>query len=260
MYFTFSFIRFKNNLRNKFDILIEFLETLFVFVVYLYIFQALYGNKTQVDGYTLKMVITSILFIICMSKSYANYEMLLQKKLKEGAFLIELMKPVDFKTKALFENIGNVLFNICFQSVPVMVIALLITEIMKPANVWCLLISVFSALIGYLIHWYLELIVNELSFFDVSVWGIAVMKNGIIDIFGGMLLPIWFFPAVVKQILYVTPIPYMYQIPVNIYLGMYSAEKLIGFLFIQLAWAALLFAISQVVWTKGIEKILQKGA
>ncbi len=260
MYITFSFIKFKNNLRNKFDNLVEIFEPLLFFTVYWQVFKSLYGKETQVDGYTLEMVITNILFIVCMSRAYANQEIFIHKKLKEGAFLTELMKPVDYPTRALFENMGNVIFNICFRSIPVVFIALLLTEIRKPANIWCLLLSLSSLVIGYLIYWYLDFMINELAFFDCSVWAFSTIKNGIIDIFGGMLLPIWFMPPIIRQILYVTPIPYIYQIPVNIYLGMYSVKELTGLLVIQFIWAAVMLAFSRGIWNKGIEKILKKGA
>lgn len=260
MYITFSFIKFKNNLRNKIDNLIRILETLLFFVVYWYVFQSLYGTKTQVDGYTLKMVMTSILFIICMSRAYVNYEIFIHKKLKEGALLTELMKPVDYQTRVLFESVGNVIFNICFQSIPVLLIALLITDIMKPASIWCLVFSLLGSVMGYLIYWHLNFIINEFAFFDSTVWGMVTIKNGMIDIFGGMLLPVWFMPQIVRWILYITPIPYIYQIPVNIYLGMYSVKELTAIFIVQLIWIIIMIALSRVIWHKGIEKILMKGA
>lgn len=260
MYITFSFIKFKDNLRNKLGSLAEIFESLLFFVVYWQVFKSLYGKETQVDGYTLEMVITNILFIVCMSRAYANQEIFIHKKLKEGALPTELMKPVDYPARALFESIGNVIFNICFRAIPVVFIALLLTEIRKPANVWRLLLFLCSSVIGYLIYWYLDFILNELAFFDLSAWAFITIKNGIIDIFGGMLLPIWFMMPIIRQILYITPIPYIYQIPVNIYLGMYSAKKLTGLFVIQLIWAAVMLVLSRGIWRKGIEKILKKGA
>ena len=259
MYFTFSMIKFKNNFRNKFNILVKILETLLFFIVYMYVFKSLYKGRDNVDGYTLEMVITSILFISCMVNSYINHELFIQEKLKEGAFLTELMKPVDFKAKVLFENIGNVVFNVCFQAVPVILIALMITDIMKPASGLFLMLSLVSSVFGYLIYWYLNLVINEITFFDFSVWALVVIKNGIIDIFGGMLLPMWFMPDVVKQVLYFTPIPYLFQIPVNIYLGLYNYKELICFILVQMIWVVFLFGLSRFIWNKGLEKIFARG-
>lgn len=259
MYFAFSIIKFKNNLRNKFNIFVEILETLLFFVVYLYVFKALFKGHAKVNGYTFEMVITSILFIICMTDVYINHELFIQKKMKEGALLTELMKPVDFKTRVLFEDIGNVGFKLCFLMAPVILIVSMFADIMNPYNIRCLLISLISAILGFFIYWHIGLVINEITFFEFSVWALVVIKNGIIDVFGGMLLPIWFLPDAIKEVLYFTPIPYIFQVPVDIYLGMYSGKEIVHCLFIQLFWLVSLFVLGRFIWNKGLDKILKRG-
>ena len=259
MYFAFSIIKFKNNLRNKFNIFVEILETLLFFIVYMYVFKALFKGHEKVEGYTFEMVITSILIIICMADVYINHELFIQKKMKEGALLTELMKPVDFITRILFEDIGNVVFKICFLMTPVILIVSSFTSVMKPHNISCLLISLISAILGFLIYWHIGLLVNEITFFEFSVWALVVIKNGIINVFGGMLLPIWFLPDAIKEVLYFTPIPYLFQVPVDIYLGMYSGKEIVCLLLIQLIWVVSLYCLGRFIWNKGLDKILKRG-
>ena len=185
--------------------------------------------------------------------------MFLQDKIKSGTIANEFLKPVNFMLRLLAENVGEGVFKIIFHFLPSVLLTLLFTELCPPASILHFLIMFISVIFGYLILWLISFIVQTWSFWLFSVWGIMTIKNVIVKILAGTLLPLWFMPEGLRKIIAFTPFEAIYFTPVQIYLGEVRGEELIGKMMVQLLWVVVLWIIAQFFWKKGTKKLVVQG-
>jgi ABC-2 type transport system permease protein len=69
---------------------------------------------------------------------------------------------------------------------------------------------------------------------------------------GGSLFPLDILPPTLFKILQFTPFPYQLFFPVNVYLGRVTGEALYQGFLIQALWVIALYAVAQLVWSRGI--------
>lgn len=258
-YVEFALKKFQNKMAYRLEFFMGIVNTFITIVVYLCIYKALYGGAYEVDGVTFTMVATNFVFSLGLSGAFEFHEMFLQDKIKSGTIANEFLKPVNFMLRLLAENVGEGIFKIIFHFLPALFLTLLFTEICPPAGVVQFLIMLLSVAMGYLILWLISFIVQTWSFWLFSVWGIMTIKNVIIKILAGTLLPLWFMPEGLRKMISFTPFESIYFTPVRIYLGEVQGEVLLSKMAVQLLWIVVLWMIAQFFWNRGTKKLVIQG-
>lgn len=258
-YIEFSIKKFQNKMAYRLEFFMGIVNTFITILVYLCIYKALYGNQTEVDGITYAMVATNFVISLGLSNAFEYNEMFLQDKIKSGNIANELLKPVNFMFRLLAENVGEGVFKIVFQFLPAMLLTILYAELVAPASFLHLILMFLSIVLGYLILWLLGFIVQTWSFWIFSVWGIMTVKNVIVKILSGTLLPIWFMPASLRNVIAFTPFESIFFTPVQIYLGEIQGMELGTKLAVQLVWIVVLWMIANAFWRHGVKKLVVQG-
>ena len=258
-YIQFAVIKFRNKMAYRFDYLLGILNTLLAFVVYWSIYKALYGGAADIDGVTFSMVTTNFIISLGLSSAFSKNEMFLQDKIKQGTIANELLKPVNFKLRMLFEDIGEGAFSVIFNFLPTVIIAAFFAELQAPSNVLNLLLSLVSAVLGYIVLWQISFIVQSWSFWLFSVWGLVTIKNVVINILAGAYIPMWFMPDWLKNIIKFTPFDAIYFTPVQLYLEELQGWEIPLNFARQILWIIILYGIGELCWRKGIKRLVVQG-
>lgn len=259
VYFEFVKKKFLNNLEYKFNYIMGIISTILSFLIFICIYKALYGGAAEIDGITFSMVATNFLLSLCLSNVYKFDDEFIQHKLRDGQIANELLKPISFKGRLLAENLGENLFGVCFNFLPTLFIALFITNIEKPASVISFLLFLVSAILGYFILWEISFIIQTLSFWVFRIWGISTIKNVIIDIFSGTMIPLWFMPQWILDFIKWTPFDSIYFTPVKTYLGQVTSNQLLINFSRQIIWIIIFFIIGHILWKCGEKKVVVQG-
>ena len=258
-YLQFAVIRFKSKTAYRFDYFLGILNTLLSFVVYYSIYKALYGSTQKIDGVTFSMVTTSFMISLGLSSAFHKNEMFLQDKIKQGSIANELLKPVNFKLRMLFEDAGEGAFNVVFHFLPTAIMTALFANLCAPSGMINLILCIASAALGYIVLWQISFILQCLSFWLFSVWGLVTIKNVVINILAGAYIPMWFMPEKLRNILRFTPFDSIYFMPVKLYLGqMNETEIAFGFAK-QFVWIIALYMIGELCWRSGIKRLVVQG-
>ena len=258
-YVEFALKKFQNKMAYRLEFFMGILNTVITIVVYLCIYKALYGDMQEVDGITFSMVATHFVISLGLSGAFEYNEMFLQDKVHDGSITNEFLKPVNFIFRLLSENVGEGLFKVLFNFLPAVIITMFYAELCPPSSVLNLVVMLISVIFGYLILWLIGFIVQTWSFWLFSVWGIMTIKNVIIKILSGSLLPLWFMPKIVRNIIVFTPFESIYFTPIQIYLGEINGIELMKKLLIQVMWIGVLWIIANVFWKKGTKKLVVQG-
>lgn len=258
-YLQFAVIKFRNNMAYRFEYLFGILNTLLFFVVYWSIYKALYGGADTVDGITFSMVTTNFIIVLGLNSAFSKNEMFLQDKIKQGTIANELLKPVNFKLRMLFEDLGEGFFRVTFNFLPIVIIAAFFAQLQTPSSILNLILCLVSVLLGYIVLWLISFIVQSWSFWLFNVWGLITIKNVFVNILAGAFIPMWFMPDWLRNFIKFTPFDSIYFTPVQLYLGeLQGYEILINFAR-QIMWIIILYAIGELCWRKGIKKLVVQG-
>lgn len=258
-YIKFASIKFRSLMHNRFDCIIDIIETFLVYVVFFCVIKAVYQDRQTIDGISLDMAVTSILISNGLTHAHYRNQMFIQDKLKQGTLVVELIKPVNFRLKVFSQDFGKALFGVVFNMLPAMLLTIPFMGVHLPKNVVCFVLFIISAFMGFAINWLFDFIIHCFSFYIFSIWGIFTVKRALTDIFAGALIPLWFMPSTVLNVLNFTPFTSIFFIPLRLYLGQLGAEEIPFAFLTQLFWILVLWFIGQLAWKCGINKIFAKG-
>ena len=258
-YFAYAKKCFLGRSAYRFDHLMNILSTCIQIFIFWGIYRALYGSSTEIDGITMSMVTTNFVLSMGLGAVFCTDDYFLPDKIWDGSIATELLRPMSFKGRMVAENAGNALFNLIFQFVPALLIAVFSIGISAPASADRFVCFLFSALLGYGVLWAISFAVQMTAFWLVNIWSLITIKNVFVNVLSGSMIPLWFMPEWMAGVLNFTPFSSIYFTPVQIYLGQLTYREIGIKCVIQIVWILVIYAIGDFLWRKGQKKLVVQG-
>lgn len=258
-YLAFAKKSFLGRSAYRFNHFMGIFDTILRIFIFWEIYRALYGGRSEVDGITLTMVATNFVLSMCLDAVFFVDDYYLPSRIQSGSIATELLLPVSVHGRMLANNLGNALFQLIFHFVPAVAVSVLVIGIAAPAEPLALLLFLLSALLGYGVLWTISFVAQMFSFWLINIWSIVTIKNSLIKVLSGSMIPLWFMPDRVQGVIRFTPFSSIYFMPVQIYLGQMSLLEILRSFLIQLFWIAVLFLIGMLLWKKGQKKLVVQG-
>ncbi len=114
-------------------------------------------------------------------------------------------------------------------------------------------------IIGFLMHFALDLMMTWLAFWIGDVWTFKHLKNIVFLIFGGMIFPLEFVSGPLRTLFEFLPFKYMYYLPVAYLLSKRGIEYLFSDLIGAVLWICIFIILSQMLWNRGLRKFEAYG-
>lgn len=258
-YLAFAKKSFLGRSAYRFDHFMGIFDTILRIFIFWEIYRALYGGRSEVDGITLTMVTTNFILSMGLDAVFFVDDYYLPSRIQSGSIATELLLPVSIHGRMLANNMGNALFQLIFHFVPTVAVSVLVIGIAAPAEPLALLLFLLSALLGYGVLWTISFVAQMFSFWLINIWSIVTIKNSLIKVLSGSMIPIWFMPDWMQEVIHFTPFSSIYFMPVQIYLGQLSLSDILNSFLIQLFWIAVLFSFGMLLWKKGQKKLVVQG-
>lgn len=252
-------LAFKSKLVYRFDLIIGIIATFLQVVIYISIWKALYANNTIIDDISFEMVTTNFILGLAVVNAYNFSDLTIQNKLKDGSIANEFLRPVDFKKVLLARNLGNILFKLLTNFLPALILSLICFRIYLQTNPVYILLFVLSLILGVITYWCISMIVQLCAFWIWNVWSISTIKNVLISVFSGALIPLWFLPQTLRKLIEYTPFYSIYYGPLEIYLGNKSGLDILYSFIIQIGWIGMLLCIINIMWYFGKKRVIVQG-
>jgi len=176
-----------------------------------------------------------------------------------GQIILDLIKPVGYMSYQYFSLIGDIIFNFVTTFIPTFIIVCFLSNFAIPLGL-NLLFFLLSVVLAVGIHFCIDFFVGTICLYTQSVWGVNIMKEVVVLLLSGAVIPINFFPEPLKSIVMYLPFQAIYNAPLQqlINAGLPAAERL-SMLATQLLWVAVLFVLSRVFWRKSVKIITVNG-
>lgn len=250
---------FLANSAFRFDTFLGILDNCLKVFIFWCIYRALYGANDSVDGISFQMVTTNFVLSIGLSTAYAMDENWLPYRIGNGSISNELLKPISVRGILLATDLGNICFRMLFQFLPALLFAIGVVGLQSPASLAALAAFVVSAMLGFLVLWNLNFVIQTFGFWIINVWSVNTIKNVIVNILSGTMLPLWFLPDWLSTVVKLTPFSAIYFIPVEIYLGTVTGAGILEMFLRQCVWIAVLYLIGEALFRCGIRKLVVQG-
>jgi len=258
-YLALTRANFMVGLTYRFGFIFTLLGNIIYIGVAYYLWQSIYQHSETIRGLTFNetfiyVALGSAIFILLKTFAdwYIGYE------IREGIIAVYLTKPMDYQLYSLFTNLGGVLINLITISIPTLVILLFVFKVQFTIGIGLFLfpLSLFFAL---LISFCFDYLIGVITFYTESIWGISIMKEVIITVFSGALLPLQFFPDAVRDILLRLPFQAIYHTPLMMVTRpSQSWDVFLPMLLTQIFWAIALFILMRLFYNQAV-KVLRIG-
>lgn len=215
------------------------------------IWTAVYAGRPTLEGQSLPGVITFLtlanLQIFLMRPMIVWY---LQRRIHEGLIGLDLVRPVPFLGQILSQQIGATLGNVPFV-LAALPLAVVVGGLAPPASPTAGLAYVASLVLAYAIATLIGLLMGLAAFWTVQTVGVDVIYNFAAQFFGGALVPLAFFPSLLRTIADWLPFQATVFIPASIYTGSIASLPDIGrAIAVQVFWVIALAILAVLVWRR----------
>ncbi|WP_144939102.1 ABC-2 family transporter protein [Paenibacillus sp. 32O-W] len=180
-------------------------------------------------------------------------------KVQKGEIETDLIRPIDFQMHMIFRSLSTIIVNLVIFILPLMIISLLIFEVTFPRSITDIALLLFSIFFAYTISFSIEFLMGILSFITLSIQHFNWAYYTLITFLSGQMVPLWFFPDYIRVVSELLPFRCMYEIPLAIFIGKFTAWEAIQALSFQFCWGVILVSVSRYTWLKVYKRLAVQG-
>jgi ABC-2 type transport system permease protein len=221
---------------------------------------ALYGTRSDVNGYTLQGAITFTGLtqaLIGFLSLFGWYDMM--NSIYTGAVASDLLKPMGYFSFWLAQDFGRALGQLLLRSLIIMAGYVILIGITIPHGIGQWTALIITMILAWVISFAWRFLINLAAFWTPDARAIGRFGFVLLYFVTGFLMPLRFFPDWFVRLCDYTPFPHMVNTVVEVYLGVLKGPQLAWELVLQTAWAILLVLICHWVLKIGIRRLVIQG-
>lgn len=234
---------------------------IFTGIIY-FLWKAIYASDA--DGIINGMTFTQTFIYLSLAGTmtsilHSSLDWYMSFHMKSGSIAQFFTRPMDFQGLIYASCAGDILTNMTILLLPSCVLVYIISggAIKLGWNILFFLIALFLAALLALTF---DFIIGLISFYTESVWGISTLKDCVISLLAGGIIPIAFFPDSLRRVVECLPFQAMYNLPLQILINKdYAVSDYLNLLLLQLFWIAVLLIVSRVFYTVARRAVTVNG-
>jgi ABC-2 type transport system permease protein len=233
---------------------------IYVVIIY-YLWKAIFesaGTET-VAGMTFP---ETMVYLVLASSLFSVIEVYLvwgtYNEVQSGEIVVSLIKPIGYRMFHYCPYFGSMIIDFVITFIPTFILVYFLSGGYFNLGI-NLLWFLVSVIIAVFINLSIDYFVSCIVLYTQSVWGINMVKETIVMLFGGAVIPIAFFPEPLSTIVLYMPFQAIYNTPLMQLLGDYSPEKRLEMLIVQLFWAVVVYIASELFWRHSVKTITVNG-
>ena len=189
----------------------------------------------------------------------SRYGDMLGADVKSGDIAGRLIRPYPYHLQLLASFHAEAATATLIRALPMLIVTLIFIGMLPPVSLAAFFFFILSALFGAAIYTLVDLIIGYTVFWVNEFWFIAWFKRALFNLFGGLILPLWFYPDWLRTFSDFLPFQHALFTPISIYLGRIQPENILFAFGMQLFWIAVLFLCERAVWRLAQYKMIVQG-
>lgn len=244
----------------KFEVYGNILMQVIIMITTAFFWKALFGSETFGNGITADSMLTYTVMSSVLSVLFTTgVERRMQQSVEKGSIAIDMMRPVNVFGVFLAEDLGSLTALLVQNLLPILLLGSLLIQVPVIASPSAIPLFAVSLVLSMGINWLMAAIFGMWAFTAISMDALFQAKKHLIRLLSGSIIPIWFFPKWLADILNALPFVYIYQLPLDIYIGSTTDEEIYSRILLQLVWALVLAALFCLLSKRVLKKVLVQG-
>ena len=240
-------IQFKDNFTYRMSTIAGILVGIFQVSILYYIWCAVFNEEKYMQGYSLKQMITYVIFSTVMYRMIElGITLRVSDLVKSGDIANKLTKPMGFISSLVCESLGILFANIIVTVIPIAVFSFLTIGGFFQTDLVALALFTLSFVLALYISIYIDILFGLLTFWTENGWGLRVIRQAMIKIFSGALLPLAIMPGWLQSICNILPFKTLVDIPLNIYIFGVTRKTIFNLTY-QITWIIVLILL-RFIW------------
>ncbi|MGG7058614.1 hypothetical protein ACQPUZ_09975 [Clostridium tertium] len=254
-----SLISFKTKLVYKTNSLIILLSGIITALVQFYLWtsveQSSLGSNTDIDSIILYTLMSILVNLLLPTKEVADY---FSKLIYKGDIMTVMMHPYSLFNHIFFYQIGNSLFVLCFEFIPLLLAFIVFFPI--KINVllqYRIIIFIISFIISYISSIIIGYMIGLMAIYTTTVKGIFEFYNAMLIFLGGSIFPLIIYPKGLAFIANYMPFYSIVGAPLSIVSGI--SDNYIYIILKQVFWVGILIFLVMYLNKKNIKNLSIMG-
>lgn len=236
-----------------------FLSYPIIIMMYRAVFGAVYDSAGGIEGYTRQtwltyVTVSWILNTFYMTPTGRN----LGANVREGQVAMDLLKPLNLMAIYFGQGLGRTMFRLAFATLPLLLLFNLAADLRTPA-LSALAPFALAILLGYLINFQLDYMIGLSAFFLGYNNGVRMGVRMVMNLAGGMVIPLDYLPANISAVFRMLPTQHMFFQPMQIYLGRHDLPLAWVQVGKALLWVLALLVLAQLIQRAGMRRLSISG-
>ncbi|NLZ73851.1 MAG: hypothetical protein GX905_08585 [Bacteroidales bacterium] len=212
-------------------------------------------NGMTFEDTMIYLVLASSMFNLL--ESYLTW--IIHEDIQSGRIVLDLIKPMDYQAFISFQLIGEMLSRFITTFLPTFIVVYFLSNSAIHLGVNLIFFFV-SIMIGVVISLNIDFFVGTIALYTQSIWGVNIIKEVIVLLLSGAVIPLNFFPETLRNITMYLPFQAIYHAPLKLLI---NADMLIGerltIILVQLMWMVIALIVSRLFWRKSLKIITVNG-
>jgi ABC-2 type transport system permease protein len=228
----------------------------------IFVWSAIYRENRLVGGYSFEQMVLYYALVPVVSNFVYVHVLTdyLAKRIKDGEISGEMIRPYNLSMAYFLRSTAIKVFQMVVK-LPLFVISLgVIVFYLKAGLDWSnLVLGIGVCLPIYLMNFLMDLTIAFAAFWFESVWSLTHLKRIMTMVFGGLAFPLALVPAGWQGVFEVLPLRFLYNFPINVFLGRITSKEMVGGMITVVGWIVVFGIASQWLWRRGVKKFAACG-
>jgi len=235
-------------------------SSLIVVFLWLAIFKS--SGRDIIGGYSLPEMVTYILggglintFILTTAENPETSQTIL-----DGSLSDMLVRPISPYWIWFIRDLGSKSFLFFLGLLGYLLVFLVFKQyLVFSMGAGAVILFVLSMILAALLQFFLFEALSLLAFWLENTFGIRFIVRVIMEVVGGAIIPLSFFPEMLQKVFGFLPFPYLIYLPMRIYLNKIPTAQVPLELLREGLWILALAVLNLVVWKKGVRQYVAMG-
>jgi ABC-2 type transport system permease protein len=242
------------------EILSGILSSLIVVFLWIAIYRS--AAREVIGGYSIGEMVTYLLgaglinsFILTTAENPET-----SQSIQDGSLSTLLLQPISPYAIWFVRDLGSkAFFFILGLSGYAVVFFFFRQYLVLSVSLGHLLFFLLSMVLAALLQFFLFEALSLLAFWVENTYGIRFIVRVIMEVVGGAIIPLSFFPQILQKLFLLLPFSYLIYLPMRIYLGKIPLDELPLEFLKESVWIVGLALLNMMIWKKGIRQYVAMG-
>jgi len=223
------------------------------------IWQAAYGDQTEVDGIAIGQLLV-YLTLANLQVWFLRPKMAedIQERIRQGQIGFDLSRPVGYPSQLMASAVGDMVGGLPMLLVGFPV-AFISGDLRAPNSAEAGFGYAAALLLAWVVAALLNLLIGLISFWTVEMNGFRMIYTLVGNFATGALVPLWFMPDALRNVILLLPFQAIAFIPVSIYVGEPATGALWSALLLQAMWVGILMLFIRWIWGRAFKHTVIQG-